>query len=336
MVELLKKHCPTCQSQALKPHTTYSTKSNGQRTIFLCKDCGAYFSETKNTLLEGLRTPLSKIWEVLDARTEGMGLNAAARVFHKGKQTIIEWEQRFGGLQQVLLLYALMHQFLEFVIEGDEAYTKVHKNVPPHESQGWTIALLDRASRFLWELECGKREESLFRHAIERLKEIVDRTDDVSVFTDGERRYGNLLFEICSEVLKTGNPGRPKTTLKPGVKARVKNKGGQTHKKGRKRPKYQAPWAEHPDTSQEIKDPMIHANHLEAFWSALRRKCSAFRRRTNTYAKSTGGLQRILQVYWVMHNFVRKHFTTKEVPAVALGVLERPLSVQEFMLIQYA
>jgi hypothetical protein len=58
--------------------------------------------------------------------------------------------------------------------------------------------------------------------------------------------------------------------------------------------------------------------------------------RTNTYAKSTGGLQRILQVYWVMHNFVRKHFPTKAVPAVALGVLERPLSAQEFMVIQYA
>ena len=144
------------------------------------------------------------------------------------------------------------------------------------------------------------------------------------------------MFDICSEVVCTGKPGRPKTTLLPGVKARVKNKGGQTQKKGRKRPKYQAPWAEHPETAQKIEDFMIHANHLEAFWSALRRKCSAFRRRTNTYAKSTTGLQRILRVYWVMHNFVRKHFTTKAVPAVTLGVLERSLSAQECMLIQYA
>ena len=335
-MEILKKHCPTCQSQEIKPHTTYTTQSNGQRTILLCEECGAYFSETKNTVLEGLRTPLSKIWEVLEARTEGMGLNAVARVFHKGKQTVIKWEQRFGQLQQVLLIYALVQQFLELVIEGDEAYTKVHKNVPPHESQGWTIALLDRASRFLWELECGEREETLFRHAVERLEAVIGQTGDLSLFTDGERRYGNLVFEICSEVVKTGKPGRPKTTLKPGVTVRVKNKGGQTKKKGRKKPTYQAPWAEHPETSSLTEFSTIHANHLEAFWSALRRKCSAFRRRTNTYAKSQGGLQRILRVYWVMHNFVRKHFTTKEVPAVTLGVLERPLSAQEFMLIQYA
>ncbi|MBN2257242.1 MAG: IS1 family transposase [Anaerolineaceae bacterium] len=335
-MELLKKHCPTCQSQHIKPHTSYSTQSNGQRIIFVCTACEAYFSETKNTVLEGLRTPLSKIWDVLEARTEGMGLNAATRVFHKGKQTIMEWERRFGQLHQVLLIYALVHQFLELVIEGDEAYTKVQKNVPPHESQGWTVALLERASRFLWDLECGKREASLFRQAVERLEKVIGHTGDLSLFTDGERRYGNLLFEICSEVVHTGKPGRPKTTLKPGVKARVKNKGGQTHKKGRKRPKYQTPWAEHPKTTQAVEESMIHANHLEAFWSALRRKCSAFRRRTNTYAKSKGGLQRILHVYWGMHNFVRKHFTTKAVPAVSLGVLERPLSVQELMLIQYA
>lgn len=335
-MEFLKKQCPTCQSSEIKSHTTYTTKSHGQRTEFWCPRCDTYFSETKNTVLEGLRTPLSKIWEVLEARTEGMGLNAAARVFHKGKQTILEWENRFGHLQQVLLIYALVQQFLEMVIEGDEAYTKVQKNVPPHESPGWTVALLDRTSRFLWELECGKREESLFRHAVERLNAVIDQTEDLSLFTDGERRYGNLLFEICSEVVHTGKPGRPKTTFAPGVKVRVKNKGGQTHKKGRKRPKYQAPWAEHPETSREVKESLIHANHLEAFWSALRRKCSAFRRRTNTYAKSPGGLQRILRVYWVMHNFVRKHFTTKAVPAVMLGILERPLSTQELVLIQYA
>ena len=73
----------------------------------------------------------------------------------------------------------------------------------------------------------------------------------------------------------------------------------------------------------------MHANHAEAFWSALRRKCATFRRKTNMYAKSTPGLQRLVQVYWVVHNFLRVHFTTRAVPAVALGVIERRLSVGE-------
>ena len=80
----------------------------------------------------------------------------------------------------------------------------------------------------------------------------------------------------------------------------------------------------------------IHANHAEAFFSSLRRKCATFRRKTNMYAKSTTGLQRLLHVYWVVHNFLRIHFTTREVPAVALSVLERRLSVREVFHIQMA
>jgi hypothetical protein len=54
------------------------------------------------------------------------------------------------------------------------------------------------------------------------------------------------------------------------------------------------------------------------------------------YAKATTGLQRLLRVYWVMHNFLRVHFTTREVPEVALGLLEKRLSVQEIFQIQMA
>jgi hypothetical protein len=35
-----------------------------------------------------------------------------------------------------------------------------------------------------------------------------------------------------------------------------------------------------------------------------------------------------------VHNFVRVHFTTRQVPAVALGVLEKSFSLQEIFLIQ--
>jgi len=29
-------------------------------------------------------------------------------------------------------------------------------------------------------------------------------------------------------------------------------------------------------------------------------------------------LQRVLDIFWIVHNFVRSHFTTRKVPAVAL------------------
>ena len=78
----------------------------------------------------------------------------------------------------------------------------------------------------------------------------------------------------------------------------------------------------------------IHANHLEAFHTSLRRRCAAYRRRTNMYAKNTGRLQERLDVYWMVHNVVRVHFTTRQVPAVALGVLKSGLSLHELFFIQ--
>lgn len=335
-MELLAMDCPYCSSSHFRVHCTYSTQHHGRRTLYECQACCAYFSETKNTLREGLKTPFSVVWRVLNARTEGMGLNATARTFGVSKNTVLAWEQRGADLQPVLFLYSLVHQFLQVVIEGDEAYTKVGKNVPPDQSAGWTLLLMDRASRFLWTLECGKKDRQLFIQAIQTLEQLIHNSEEVTLLTDGERRYGNLLFEICTELIHNGNPGRPKKTLSKGVKVRIKNKGSQAHHKGRKRPKYQAPWNEHPQTTQPVKEKDIHANHAEAFFSALRRKCATFRRRANTYAKSIPGLQRLLDVYWVLHNFMRIHFTTKEVPAVALGIIGRGLSVTELFQLRRA
>ena len=145
----------------------------------------------------------------------------------------------------------------------------------------------------MWEIDCGKKERQLFQKAIKSLDKIARQTHELSIFTDGERRYGTLLFERCHELGNNGKPGRPKKTCKKGVHVRLKNKGSPAHKKGRKRPKYQSPWREHPATARPSAETDIHANHAEAFFSSLRRKCATFRRKTNTYAKSTKGLQRL-------------------------------------------
>jgi len=335
-MDFISTACPDCQCKLLKRHTVYETINHGQRTIFCCVNCGRHFSPTINTFLAGIRMPVSLIVQVIKARTDGMGLNAACRTFDLAKSTILNWERRFCGVKQTLLLYSLLNTYLQLVVEGDELYTKVGKNRPPDESLGWTVVLMDRTSRFLWELRCGQKDRKLFKKALGTLEKLVNQTQDLSLITDGERRYGNILFEICHEVIRNGKRGRPRKTLKKGVKVRVKNKGSQAHKRGPKRPKYQTPCSEHPDTEQNIGDKDIHANHCEAFNSSLRRRNSTFRRKSNTYAKNNNGLQRTLDMYWVVHNFMRTHFTTKEIPAVAIGILHKTLSWKELLMVPMA
>ena len=220
------------------------------------------------------------------------------------------------------------------LIEGDELYTRVEKNLPANPSHGWTIVLMDRVSRFIWELQCGEKDIELFKQTITELGKVIDKTEDITLITDGERRYGSVLFDICHEVLRNGMPGRPQKALRKGVKVRRKNKGSQAHKRGRKRPKYEAPYREHPETAQTIGNKHIHANHVESFNASLRRRNSAYRRKTNTYAKHSHALQRTLDIQWTFHNFVRPHFTTGSVPAVTLGIIDKGFTVEELLFIK--
>jgi len=305
---------------------------NGRRKLYCCEDCCHVFAETSNSFMEGIRKPIDFVIKVLTARTEGLSFNATCRTFNISKNTLLSWENKIKPIKNTLLLYSLSKEFISQIIEGDEAYTKVYKNVPPEESEGWTITLMERASRFIWEMACGKKDEKLFLIAINQLLLVIQQTQDITLLTDGERRYGNLLFELCAQVIRAGLPGRPKKVFPQGVKVRLKNKGSQSHKRGPKKKKYVTPKPEHPETIQNITSNEIHANHLEGTHASLRRKDSTYRRKTNTYAKNKSSLQRTLDVFWVNHNFIRKHFTTEKVPAVAMNIIERPITWNDVLL----
>jgi hypothetical protein len=303
----------------------YQTKNNGERKLYICNECRKVFSETKNSFMENIKTSISKIATVLEARNEGVAFNAVCRIFKISTSTLSDWEKKFSALKEPLFLYALTHNFIEQIIEGDELYTKVNYNKPVLESEGWTIMLIERSSRFIWELSCAEKDGKLFHKAINTLIEVMKKTKDITLLTDGERRYGNILFDICKELYRDGDPGRPKSVLPEGVKVKLKNKGSQKHKKGPKRKKYQSPVSEHPNTKQNIIDSDIHANHCEGQNTAIRRKQSAYRRKTNTYAKEKNRLQITLDGYWIVHNFIRIHNTIKKVPAVAIGIIDKTL-----------
>ena len=68
------------------------------------------------------------------------------------------WEENFAQLKPTLKLYLLCHRFISLCFEADEVYIRVHHNRPEHESPGWTIILLERASRFILEAACGQKE----------------------------------------------------------------------------------------------------------------------------------------------------------------------------------
>jgi len=110
---LLPIKCPTGHSSVLPSPTTYATQPHGRRIIATCARCPGYFSATKKALMEGLQPPVSVIWHVLKARTEGLGCKAAARTLEKAKQTILAWERQLRARHRVLFLDAVVQECRE-------------------------------------------------------------------------------------------------------------------------------------------------------------------------------------------------------------------------------
>jgi transposase-like protein len=64
--------------------------------MFICQECRSYFAETHGTVIARLKTSLSQIINVLKARMEGMGLNAAVRVHGYSKKSKFPRRKRAG------------------------------------------------------------------------------------------------------------------------------------------------------------------------------------------------------------------------------------------------
>ena len=98
------------------------------------------------------------------------------------------------------------------------------------------------------------------------------------------------------------------------------------------RPRVEWVKAEHPLTAISDKSD-VHANHNEAQDAALRRRASAYRRRQNLYAKLVEGLQRVLDVQRLIHNWVKPHWGLGKsvTPAMAMGYSLRPFSIIELL-----
>ncbi len=154
--------CTSYQSQNIRFHSKYLTKSSGLCHLLQCCNCNNVFSETSNSFLFNVRTPLSRVAQILRTRLEGLSFNATCRTFHVGTYTLQIWEEKISNLREIISLDYLYYQFLCRIIESYKLYKKTLKNKAAHESEGWTLVLMGRGSCFIWELSCGKKEKALF------------------------------------------------------------------------------------------------------------------------------------------------------------------------------
>jgi hypothetical protein len=188
---------------------------------------------------------------------------------------------------------------------------------------------MERESRYWFVGLAGKRENILFKKGMQQLWNWAKSAQFIRLFTDGEYRYSNYLWPLAHEFLKpdeVSSSYRHRKVWRQGLEVACKVKGSQGT------PRRVWRYRVHPYTAISTEQE-VHANHQEAFNASLRRRCSAYRRRQNLYAKRQDALQRTLTVQQMIHNWVRVHFSLPKntTPAMRMGYIERPVSLYEML-----
>ena len=68
--------------------------------MYHCSSCDSAFSETRHTPIAQLKPPIAVIVQVLLALTEGLGINAATRLYGVSTNSIYRWQERRSGVKK--------------------------------------------------------------------------------------------------------------------------------------------------------------------------------------------------------------------------------------------
>ena len=97
---LTQRRCPYCAGKNVVEQRIYTIQCGAPRTMYQCSSCERAFSETSHTPLAHLKTPIALVVQVLAALTEGVGINAATRLYGVSKNSIYRWQERLSGLKK--------------------------------------------------------------------------------------------------------------------------------------------------------------------------------------------------------------------------------------------
>ena len=190
------------------------------------------------------------------------------------------------------------------------------------------MTCIERNSRYWVSAKVGQRDERLFEQGVQASWQWASTCRFVRWFSDAERRYANQLWKFASVYLSYREYPKHchRKVWREGLEVAIKIKGSQ----GKRRVQWVKP--EHPWSAISAKAE-VHANHSEALNSSIRRRCSAYRRRQNHYAKTKQGLQQAVTVQRLIHNWVRPHWSLgkQTTPAMAIGFAPRPIKMEEFL-----
>ncbi len=184
--------CPTpdCAYCGITDSTMHALVGDGHHgkgariQNFRCQACGTKVTERWRTPLYRLRTPASRVGEVLSALAEGLDVAAAVRVFGHGETTITTWRNR-AAEHAGRLHHCLVRRLRLPHIQVDEICTRLHQRTQVL----WLWLACDPLTKLVPVLHLGPRTQQSAHTVIHALRDVLAAGCVPVLSSDGLRLY---------------------------------------------------------------------------------------------------------------------------------------------------
>jgi IS1 family transposase len=297
---------------------------------FRCQACGAKVSARWGTALSHLKTPPSRIGEVLSAVAEGLEVAAAVRVFGHGEATITRWRNRAARQAEQLHRHFLHGLHLPY-LQLDEIRTRFR----PRTSVTWVWLALDPHTKLIPAFALGSRTQQTAHTLVHRLRAALAPACIPVITTDGLRLY---FYAITAHFGRWIDAPRRHWEVDPALVY------GQLHKRYRRRRLVRIRYQMHWGTRRTLQTTLQHLGwsgklqtaFVERVNLTVRQSIAALTRRTWATAQTAAGLQHQMAWWRGYYHFLRPHRSLRQrsgacTPAMAAGLTAHRWTATEFL-----
>jgi IS1 family transposase len=297
---------------------------------FRCQACGAKVSARWGTALAHLKTPPSRIGEVLSALAEGLSICAAVRVFGHGEATITRWRNR--AARQAEHLHG---QFLRDLHVSHLPLDEIRTRLRPRERVTWLWLALDPRPKLIPALALGARTQQTAHGLVHALRATLAPACVPLVTTDGLRHYYYALTAHFGCWVGTGRRrwqvdprllyGQVQKCYRPRRVVRVRRRV-VCGRGGTLRAALRALGA----------SGLVQTAFVERLNLTVRQSVAAVTRRTWATAQTAAGLRAQLAWWRGYYHFMRPHLSLRAqgrrgTPAMAAGLTAHRWTTVEFL-----
>jgi transposase-like protein/IS1 family transposase len=167
-----------------------------------CRECGAEFSERKNTALWNTKVPEEKAVAIAEHLAEGCSLKGTARLVKVDTSTVRRLNQRIGEHGET---------FHDERVQGVEATTlqadERYGFAVSKEQPMWEGEIIDPVSKFVLSHVQGRRDETLIRRLLQDGANRLSNRHNLVLMTDGDASYATVFPEIFGQPYQPARQG---------------------------------------------------------------------------------------------------------------------------------